>query len=164
MLTAKHLKLPLALSLALSFVYGHAQSMPFSGLISPTVMGQGSMQVATNGNTRTLTTAPGTIINWQQFSIAAGETVHFAQASAGSAVLNRVTGTNATSQIRGALTSNGVVFLINPSGIVFHNGSLVSTTSFIASTQDIADSDWRAGTYRFAGPAIRPNGDRKSVV
>ncbi|WP_203468994.1 filamentous hemagglutinin N-terminal domain-containing protein [Dechloromonas sp. TW-R-39-2] len=164
MLTAKYLKLPLLLSLALTFEYGHAQSTPFSGLVSPTVMGQGSMQVSTNGNTRTLTTAPGTIINWQQFSIAAGETVHFAQASAGSAVLNRVTGTNATSQIRGTLTSNGVVFLINPSGIIFHNGSLVSTASFIASTQDITDSDWRTGTYRFAGPAVRPNGQTKPIT
>ena len=31
--TANLLKLPLLLSLALAFEYGHAQSMPFSGLV-----------------------------------------------------------------------------------------------------------------------------------
>ena len=57
------------------------------------------------------------IINWQQFSIASGETTKFFVPSSSSATLNRVTGGN-PSAIYGSLQSNGIVYLINPSGIV----------------------------------------------
>ena len=99
-----------------------------------------------------VTTSPDTIINWQGFSIGAGEVTRFVQQSPTSAVLNRVTGAD-PSAILGRLLSNGRVFLVNPHGIVFGEGSVVDTAGLVASTLDIGDADFRAGRYRFdAGP------------
>ena len=65
------------------------------------------------GKNLTVTNAPGTIINWQGFSIRADEVTRFVQSGVASAVLNRVTGTE-HSQLLGQLLANGRVFLINP--------------------------------------------------
>jgi len=110
----------------------------------------GSASFQTSGNTLTVTNAPGTIINWQSFSIGAGELTRFQQQSALSAVLNRVTGTDPSS-ILGTLSSNGRVFLINPHGIVFGQGSVINTAGFVASTLNMRDEDFLAGRMKFEG-------------
>lgn len=94
----------------------------------------------------------GAIVRWQGFSIGAGELARFIQPSAHSAVLNRVTGAEA-SQLLGQLQANGRVFLLNPNGIVIGAGARIDTGSFIASTLDMADADFLAGRLRFAGSA-----------
>jgi len=90
----------------------------------------------------------GAIINWNKFSIGAGEVTRFLQPSASSAVLNRVIGQD-ISQILGQLQANGRVFLINPNGIVIGGGARIDTNGFIASTLDIADADFLAGKLKF---------------
>jgi len=55
------------------------------------------------GNVLTVTNSNGAIINWDKFSIQAGETTHFAQTAASSAVLNRVL--NDPTAIYGTLSS-----------------------------------------------------------
>ena len=92
--------------------------------------------------------SPGAIINWDSFSVGAGQTARFDQLTANSAVLNRVTG-GRSSEIFGTLQSNGRVFLINPNGILFGNGSRVDTAGLVASTLDISNEDFLAGQYRF---------------
>ncbi|REN05232.1 filamentous hemagglutinin N-terminal domain-containing protein, partial [Mycobacterium tuberculosis] len=69
-------------------------------------------------------------------------------------LLNRVVGDGVTiqaSRIDGALRTSlignpnlpgGSVFLINPSGIVFGNGSSVNVGGLVASTLDIANSNF----------------------
>ncbi|MEJ7929937.1 filamentous hemagglutinin N-terminal domain-containing protein [Ramlibacter sp. AN1015] len=108
-----------------------------------------------------VTAGNGAIINWQAFSIGPGELARFVQPSAQSAVLNRVTGGNA-SQLLGQLQANGQVFLINPSGIVVGSGARIDTNSFVASTLDLSDADFLAGRMRFmasgAAGAIRNDG------
>jgi filamentous hemagglutinin family protein len=99
-----------------------------------------------------ITNTPGTIINWQGFSIGAGELTRFIQQSPSSAVLNRVVGAD-ISQIYGQLLSNGRVFLINPSGIVIGPGAVVDTAGFVASTLNMLDSDFLAGKLKFQGDA-----------
>ena len=94
--------------------------------------------------------SPGAIINWQGFSIGAGETTRFLQQSAASAVLNRVTGAD-PSGILGTLSSNGRVFLVNPHGIVFGAGSRIDTAGFVASTLNLSDQDFLAGRLKFEG-------------
>ncbi len=119
----------------------------------PTVV-SGGATFAASGNTLNVTNTPGAIINWQQFSIQKNEITRFIQQHAASSVLNRVTGTAAgidPSVILGTLTSNGRVFLINPSGIVFGAGAVIDVPGFAASTLNISDSDWIAGRLRFAG-------------
>ena len=63
------------------------------------------------------------IINWRDFSIAAGETTKFVQPSAHSAALNRVMSGN-PSRIFGNLEANGKVFLINPNGVLVGKGGV----------------------------------------
>ncbi|MCC6212511.1 MAG: filamentous hemagglutinin N-terminal domain-containing protein, partial [Burkholderiales bacterium] len=110
----------------------------------------GAATIQSNGRTLTVTNAPGTIINWQAFSIGAGETTRFLQSSSLSAVLNRVTGGD-LSRILGTLSSNGRVFLINPNGLVFGAGAVIDTAGFVASTLNIADRDFLAGRLKFEG-------------
>jgi filamentous hemagglutinin family protein len=127
----------------------------------------GAASFSTAGNALTVTNAPGTIINWQSFSIGAGEITRFQQQSALSAVLNRVTGANPSSLL-GTLSSNGRVFLVNPHGILVGQGAVIETAGFIASTLNIRDEDFLAGRLRFEGGgqgvlrnegAIRASGD-----
>src|SRR5215217_6119850 len=110
----------------------------------------GSASFVPSGKALTVTNTPGTIINWNAFSIGRGEVTRFVQPSAASAVLNRVVGQEASS-ILGRLGSNGRVFLINPNGIVFGAGSVVNTAGFIASTLNMSDQDFLSGKLRFEG-------------
>ncbi|MDZ4203172.1 MAG: filamentous hemagglutinin N-terminal domain-containing protein, partial [Gallionella sp.] len=92
---------PICVALLLAFGVQDALANPMGGSV---VSGQAS--IAASGNVLTVTNTPGTIINWQGFSIGANEVTRFIQQSASSAVLNRVVGNN-PSQILGTLQSNG---------------------------------------------------------
>ena len=119
----------------------------YANPVGPAVAsGQASFQTA--GSVLTITNSPRAIINWQSFSIAAGETTRFVQQTAASAVLNRIVTQN-PSAILGALQSNGRVFLINPNGIVFGAGSKLDVAGLVASTLNISDADFLAGRLRF---------------
>lgn len=110
--------------------------------------GQATLQQL--GNLTQITNTPGAILNWQQFSIAAGETTQFIQQHANSQVFNRVVGGSA-SQILGSLQSNGQVFLINPSGVLIGQGASINTAGFLASTLNVTDQDLLQGRLNFEG-------------
>jgi len=128
----------------------------------------GSASFSQSGNQLDITNSDGTIINWQDFSIANDEVVQFIQENAQSSVLNRVT-SGIPSDILGDLSSNGRVFLINPNGIVIGEGARIDTASFVASTLAISDQDYIDGNLNFSGDsgaienhgyiAAGPNGD-----
>ncbi|NQV40684.1 MAG: filamentous hemagglutinin N-terminal domain-containing protein, partial [Nitrosopumilus sp.] len=88
------------------------------------------------------------IINWDSFSIDAGEFVNFLQPTSSSFVLNRVIGA-AISNINGMLTANGGIGIINPNGILFGGDAIIDVQSILASTIDIADQKFMAGDYNF---------------
>jgi len=82
------------------------------------------------------------IVNWQSFSVGQNQSVNFIQPGASSAILNRVTGSTA-STIAGQITGNGQVFLINPNGIaITSTGSVQVGGGFVASTLDIQNDDF----------------------
>jgi filamentous hemagglutinin family protein len=133
---------------SISLLFAHPSLL--AGPTGPQVVsGQVSFQQP-NASVLNVTNSPGSIINWQGFSIGAGEVTRFIQQSATSSVLNRVTGGN-VSQIYGQLLSNGRVFLINPGGIVVGPGAIVDTAGFVASTLNMLDSDFLAGKLKFQG-------------
>ncbi len=139
---------------ALSSALLLALSMPVLAQSTAPTGGQvvsGRVDIAQNGNRTTITQNTRlAIINWQSFSIGANNGVQFVQPDAGSIALNRVIGTD-PSVIMGTLTSNGQVFLINPSGVLFGNGSSVSVGGLVATTMGITDADFLAGRHRFTG-------------
>ena len=132
-----------ALVAALAIDGAHAQSLP---VLSSVV--NGSAAVNTVGNQMTVTNSAGAIIEWSKFSIAAGFGTHFNQPNAASSVLNRVVGSD-PSNIFGSLTSNGKVFLINPIGIVFGQGSKINVGALVASTVPLSNANFQAGSLNF---------------
>ena len=71
------------------------------------------------------------ITNWSSFNIGKSSQVEFKQPSTVSTALNRVQSNDPT-HIYGSLKSNGKIILINPSGVLFQNGSKVDVGSIIA--------------------------------
>lgn len=106
----------------------------------------GQAQSSLNGNTLTVRNSPNAILNWNSFSIGAGNTVRFDQVNASSQVLNRVIG-NDPSAILGSLSSNGRVWLLNPNGVLFGQGARVDVAGLVTSTLNLNDRDWLAGRY-----------------
>jgi filamentous hemagglutinin family protein len=104
------------------------------------------------GNVYSITNTPNTIINWQSFSVGAGEVTRFIQQNSSSAVLNRILGQD-PSQIFGALQSNGKVFLINPNGVMFGAGSRVDVNGLVASSLNLSNADFLAGRNNFTAVA-----------
>ncbi|MXN83129.1 filamentous hemagglutinin N-terminal domain-containing protein [Burkholderia sp. 4812] len=125
-----------------------AYALPTGGEIAA-----GKADIATSADGKTMSINQHTdklITNWQDFSVAGGERVSFQQLSNQSIALNRVIGTNG-SQIHGQIDANGKVFVVNPNGVVFGAGAQVNVGGLVASTKNISDKDFLAGTYRFAG-------------
>ena len=137
----------IAASVALIFSHGS-----WANPTGPSVA-SGAASFATAGRTLTVTNSPNAIIHWQGFSIGAGELTRFQQQSSASAVLNRVTGQD-PSAILGTLSSNGRVFLVNPNGILFGQGSRADVAGLVASTLHISDADFLAGRLNFQSGAI----------
>lgn len=85
-----------------------------------------------------------TILNWDSFSINPNETTHFLQPHELAATLNRVI-SDSPSQILGTLSSNGVLFLINPNGILVGKEGMIDVNGLLASTLDLSDSAFLQG-------------------
>ena len=93
------------------------------------------------------------ITNWNSFSIGQNATVNFNQPNSSATALNRVIGTD-VSQIAGRLTANGRVVLINPSGVVFTPTGHADVGALVATTLNMADSDFLSGTYKFSNSGV----------
>lgn len=136
-----------------SLLSASAWAAPSGGKV---VAGNASIVQATPDTLNIVQGSNKAIINWQSFSIGAGETVNFQQPSSKSVTLNRVTG-NDPSAIYGSLNANGTVMLVNPNGVVFGPSSRVDVGGLVASTANISDADFMAGNYRFAEASANKN-------
>ncbi len=68
-------------------------------------------------------------------------------------MLNRIGGQNA-SQILGTLQSNGIVYLINPNGILFGQGSVIDVAGLVASSLNMSDANFLANRLVFDGGSL----------
>ncbi len=121
-----------------------AQATPVGGVVTA-----GQATIRPGDNTVITQTTSNVAINWQSFGIGTGQTVQFVQPGVNSVALNRVLGAD-PSVILGNLSSNGKVFLLNPNGILFGNGSSVNVGGLVASTMGLTDANFMAGNYAFA--------------
>ena len=131
---------------ALSLAAAVAQAGPGGGQVV-----SGSGQISSSGNTTTITQSSQNLsLNWQSFNIAPQETVSFVQPSASAVAVNHILGTNGT-QILGHLNANGQVYLINPNGILFGQGSVVNVGGLVASTLNPNDAAPGGASRSFSG-------------
>lgn len=130
-------------TMALALAAGAAGGLGATSLANPT--GQqvvaGSATFAQQGATTTITASNNAIINYQTFNIAQGETVRFVQPTAASRVLNRIQG-NAPSTINGNLQANGIVYLVNRSGIMFGANSVVNVGGLYAAAGNLTNDNF----------------------
>ena len=115
-----------------------------------TIQGQGTSSVTINQSSQN------TIINWATFNIGKSETTTFNQPNSSSIALNRVIGGQGPSFLDGTLTANGRVFIVNGDGILFGRNAVINTAGFLATTNNIHDTDFMAGKYNFNIPG-RPD-------
>ncbi len=109
----------------------------------------GTVTHSTTGNIMDIVqTTPASITNYDDFSVGVDHTVNINQPNANSGFLGRVTGSS-ISNILGNLSSNGAVYLVNPSGIIFGANSIVNVHKLVASTLNIADDDFINGRDEF---------------
>lgn len=118
---------------------------------APNWVGSGAATKSVIGNKLQINqTTNKAILNWQSFNIGADKHVNFTQPGASSIALNRIGGVD-PSRIRGALTANGQIYLINKNGFIFGKNSIINVASLIASTHDISDDVFDIGITEMFG-------------
>lgn len=143
-----------------------AGALPTGGVIKA---GQGGVGPPLDDTLTVTQASDKLIIDWDSFSITAGERVVFVQPGVDSVALNRVVGPDPSS-IYGQLQANGQIFLVNPSGVVFGAGARVDVGALVVSTLDISDDDFWSGSLSFSGggagavTVAGPSGDSPAAV
>jgi filamentous hemagglutinin family protein len=88
------------------------------------------------------------IIDWQSFNVGSKAIVDFSQKNSNWICLNRIFDQNPT-LIFGKIQASGEILLINQNGILFERGSQIDLHTLIASSLNISNSDFMAGTLNF---------------
>ncbi len=129
--------------------------IPDSGLAGPGVANPVTTWVnaatptqSTNNGRTTVTvvqTGQQALLNWQTFNIGADTTLAFDQSAAGAnagqwVAVNKVAANIAPSQILGAITAPGQVYVLNQNGIIFGGSSQVNVGALVASSLPINDN------------------------
>lgn len=113
---------------------------------------RGNVQIERNGNQTVIRAGDRSIINYRNFNIGANESVQFIQPGSQSRVLNRINSA-APTRIDGSLMANGRVYIVNPAGVVFGQGSVVNVSGLFAAAGNISDRDFVNGVDRVTGMA-----------
>ncbi len=109
---------------------------------------RGDVRLDRDGGRTNITASHNAIIDYRRFNVPRGQEVRFIQPARDSRVLNRVL-SNDPSRIDGALRANGIVYLVNPSGVIFGPGSVIDAGRLYAAAGRISDGDFLAGADRF---------------
>ncbi|MBP7242374.1 MBG domain-containing protein, partial [Amaricoccus sp.] len=139
---------------------GRAGTLPSGGKVAA---GKATIAKAGPGRMQIRQRSKSAIVNWKGFSIGRGDRVDIDQPSRKAAILNRVTGSTKSS-IRGQLSANGKVYLVNPNGVEITRTGRVKAHAFVGSTLDISDRDFRKGKGRFASADAAPAAVRNAGV
>jgi trimeric autotransporter adhesin len=142
-----HWRLLVGVSLSAMALASEANALPSNGTVSG-----GSAQISTTASSLTVTQSSNrAVIDWQNFDIGNSESVNFQQPGSSAIALNRVNGGTA-SQIYGSLTANGNVWIVNPDGVVFGSTAQVNVGGLVATTSNMSNSQFMAGSNSFNLP------------
>ena len=145
-------------SLSVGYTFYFTMTVPVGANPTDGVVTAGAATFDTAGSALNITTATDrTIINWDSFSISAGQLTNFIQPNATAAVLNRVIG-NMPSELAGQLVSNGRVALLNQNGIFITQSGSINTNGFTASALNLSDAEFMGSS------ALTFKGDSEAVV
>lgn len=108
----------------------------------------GQADLSATGSELLINSSDKAILNWRNFDIHGHETVRFQMREDSHRVLNRIHSEN-PSQIDGRLFSNGVVYLMNPAGIVFGPESVINVGALYAAAAHLSDDDFMQGIDHF---------------
>ena len=128
-------------------------AMPTGGVVEQGRVDISAGNLASVGDGATITTQTNSIINWQDFSIGAGQSLNFNTAAG--ALLNRVT-SDKVSELLGTMTQTGVnpLFVVNPNGIHIGGNASIDAANLTLSTLAMSSGDFNAaasgGTYSLA--------------
>ena len=138
-----------AAALGLSIVV--SQNVAASGLPDGGQITSGAGSIKHTANQLTIHQATDRMaLDWKSFSIGQDKTVQFIQPSAQAAIINRVSGVDA-SIIAGKLLANGTVVLLNPNGILFTPSAQVNVGALVASTLQAVSKDFSSGKLILEG-------------
>lgn len=135
-------------TMLLASVAGLAVSSAALGQPQGTRVERGDASITRSGSLTQIRAANNTILRHASLDIASGHTVQFIQPSATSRVLNRIESA-APTRIDGTLLANGRVYLVNPAGVFFGQGSVVNAGGVIAAAGKMSDRDFLRGVDRF---------------
>jgi len=124
----------------------------------------GSAVISQSGSSLTINQSTEKLItNWSTFNIGSNASVEFVQPSSSSSALNRVSSNDPT-HIYGNLKANGKIILMNPSGVLFHNGSRVDVGALIATSLNMQDGDFLNNQYIFEKDGIAGTVNNKGII
>ena len=151
--------------MAAAFLFaGYTSSLLAADLPTQGKIVAGSGSISTQGQAMTINQSTSKMVtDWGSFSIGAGNTVNIVQPDSSAISLNRVMGSDVSS-IQGALNANGKVFLINPNGIIFTKTSQVNVGGLVASTLNMATSDFMSGKFSFSGKSAAAITNEGNIV
>ena len=109
---------------------------------------RGKATIELVGDTWTIRASNRSIIAFDRFDVASGQTVRFILPSKNARVMGRVEG-GQVSVIEGVLDCNGRLVLINPAGITIAPGAIVSAGAFTACAGRLSDADFLRGVNAF---------------
>jgi filamentous hemagglutinin family protein len=137
----KYLFYFLFLSSSISVVYSAPVVKDHSANVSISQVGKNTTIHAPNNS----------IINYKSFDVNKNEKVQFIQPDVSSRVLNKIQSVM-PSQIDGSLSSNGILYLVNPAGIIFGKDSIIDVGGILASAANITDKNFLDNINKFDSP------------
>lgn len=109
---------------------------------------RGDVNFTRRGHMTLIEASNNSIINYSSFDILSHESVQFMQPGSNARVLNRIQSQLPTT-IDGSLMANGIVYLVNPAGVIFGQGAVIDTAGLFAAAGNISDDDFLSNINHF---------------
>ncbi|MFG0304809.1 MAG: filamentous hemagglutinin N-terminal domain-containing protein [Phycisphaerales bacterium JB040] len=108
----------------------------------------GDVTFTRNGDHLTITASDGSVIEYDSFNLSLNEIVTFLQPGADARVFNHILG-SMPSQIDGSIFANGIVYFVNPAGVVFGPTAVINVGGIYAAAAELSRADFIAGRDHF---------------